>query len=57
MSPMHPKATDTSLRISCRDGPNPDIRRTLLHHLEGEVSRQTLAYSHARAAAAMPACI
>ena len=25
MSAMHPKATDTSLRISCRDGPIGDV--------------------------------
>jgi hypothetical protein len=25
MSVMHPKSTDTSLRISCRDGPTADI--------------------------------
>jgi hypothetical protein len=25
MSAMHPKATDTSLRTSCRDGPKGDI--------------------------------
>ena len=25
MSAMHPKATETSLRISCRDGPLADV--------------------------------
>ena len=30
MSVMHPKATDTSLRTSCRDGPLSDLRLKLL---------------------------
>jgi hypothetical protein len=31
MSPTHPKATNTSLTISCRDGPRAEVAALLIY--------------------------